>query len=253
MHPRRDADGVERPLVQRMTQRGGAAEILILLIHHELVVARQRLLKGGVLHIELHRQLAYGRRADNKALGDILIGRFVVRPHLFVEDHPGAFLRQRDNLRGNLVAGLHLIKEAFALLRHQDSAAAANRFRDQIRRGLLDGGMDLDFAHIDRIRPQLLQHGDAAAGRPFVVGGHEAVQLRTVFHHHLAVGAEAAGRDDYAFRIEDAAVVVLIHYLHAGYRAVLGENFSDRGIQQHLDITLVDVFHQAADQVAANR
>jgi hypothetical protein len=53
--------------------------------------------------------------------------------------------------------------------------------------------VDLNFAHIHGACADALQQRDTAAGRPFVVGGDEPFQVRTVFHHHLAVGAEAAG------------------------------------------------------------
>ena len=113
--------------------------------------------------------------------------------------------------------------------------------------------MDLDLAHINRTCPDTLQQRDAAAGRPFMVGGNEPFQVRAVFHHHLAVSAEATGGHNHAFRCHGEGFVLFGGQAHAGHFAVFEEDVADGGIQHHLDVAFVDVTHQAADQVAADR
>ncbi len=113
--------------------------------------------------------------------------------------------------------------------------------------------MDLNFAHIHGARPDALQQRDTAAGRPFVVSRDESCQIRAVFHHHLAVGAEAAGCHDHAFGCHSNGFVLFGSQTHAGHFAVFEDNVADGGIQHHLDVALVDVTHQAADQIPPHR
>jgi hypothetical protein len=76
-------------------------------------------------------------------------------------------------LRRDFIAGLHFVEEAVPLLVDQNRPAAANRFGNQVRGFLLNGRVDLNFAHIHGTCADALQQRDTAAGRPFVVGGDE--------------------------------------------------------------------------------
>lgn len=92
---------------------------------------------------------------------------------MLVKDDVSVFLRQRDDLRRNFVAGRHFVIEAVALLVYQNRPAAADGFGNQVRRFLLNGWVDLDFAHIDGACANTLQQRDTAAGCAFVVSRHE--------------------------------------------------------------------------------
>ena len=113
--------------------------------------------------------------------------------------------------------------------------------------------MDLDLAHIYRTGTDAFQQRDTAAGCPFVVGGDKTFQVRAVFHHHLAVGAEAAGGDNDAFSGHGEGFVLFCGQTHAGDFAVFEQDVADRRIKHYVDVAFVDVTHQAADQIAAYR
>ena len=112
---------------------------------------------------------------------------------MLVEDDVSIVFRQSDNRRRDFIAGLHLVEEAVPLLVYENSAAAANRFGNQIRGLLLDGRVNLNFAHVHGAGADAFQQRDTAPGSPFVVSGDEAFKVRTILHDHRAVSAEAAG------------------------------------------------------------
>ena len=172
---------------------------------------------------------------------------------MLVKDDISEVLRQRDNRGGNLIAGLHFVEEAVALLVHQNRPAAADRLGNQIRGLLLDGRVNLDFAHIHRPGPDAFKQRDTAAGRPSMVGGHEAGQIRAVFHHHRAVGAEAAGSHDNALRLYHNGFLFIVKQAYAAHLIVGHQDLFNRRIQQDIDPASSDITHQAADQVAADR
>src|SRR5690606_19716537 len=151
------------------------------------------------------------------------------------------------------IASFHLIEETVPLLVHQNRPAAANGFGNQVRGFLLNGWVDLDLAHIYRTGTDAFQQRDTAAGCPFVVGGDKTFQVRAVFHHHLAVGAEATGGDNDAFSGHGKGFVLFCGQTHAGDFAVFEQDVADRRIKHYVDVALIDVTHQAADQIAAYR
>ncbi|MNS54892.1 hypothetical protein D3C72_877100 [compost metagenome] len=117
---------------------------------------------------------------------------------MLIKHDVGVFFRQGDDLRRDFVAGFHFVEETAALLANQDSATATNGFGNQIRRVLLHGRVDLNFAHIHSTCANTFQQRDTTTGGPFVVGGDKTVQIRAIFNDHAAVGAETASRHDHA-------------------------------------------------------
>ena len=86
-----------------------------------------------------------------------------------------------------------------------------------------------------------------------MVGVHEAFEVRTIFHHHRAVGAEAAGRHDDTFGLHVDDLLFIVDKTHAAHFVVAHQDLFYRGIQQHINTAFGDITHQTANQVAANR
>lgn len=163
---------------------------------------------------------------------------------MLIKDDVSVFLRQGDNLCRDFIAGFHLVEETVPLLIHQNRPATADGFGNQVRGFLLNGWVDLDFTHIDRTGANTLQQRDTSPCRPFVVGGHETFQVRTVLNHHLAIGAETTGSHNDAFGCYGKGFVFFRGQTYAGDFAVLEENVADRRIEHDLDVAFVDVTHQ---------
>ena len=206
-----------------------------------------------VIHPQFLRQFTRRAGAGDEAFGDVLIGSFVFRPHMLVKDNVRIVFRQGDNRRRDFIAGLHFVKEAVPLLVNKNSAAAANRFGNQVRSLLFDGGVNLNFAHIHGASADAFQQRDTAPGRPFVVGGHETVEVRTILHHHRAVGAEAAGGHYDAFGLHFDDFFFVVDQTYTAHLIPAHQDLFHRGIQQDVDAAFGDVAHQAANQIAADR
>ncbi|MNS58333.1 hypothetical protein D3C72_912490 [compost metagenome] len=253
VHARCDANGMERAFVDRGAQRSGATKIIVVLFFHKAVVTLQGVEEGVVIHPQGFSQRFWRAGTGHQAFGYVLIRRFVFRANVLIKDDVSVFLWQRDNLRRDFVAGLHFVEETAALLAHQDSAAATDRFGNQVRGVLLNGRVNLNLAHIDGACANTFQQRDTATGSPFMVGGDETVQIRTIFHDHAAVGAETAGRHHNAAGGYGQGFVLFGGQTYAGHFAIFNDNVAHGGIEHHLDVAFVDVTHQAANQVATHR
>ena len=240
-----------RAFIDRRAQRGGTAKVIVMLFFNEAVVALQRIEKSMVIHPQFFRQLARRAGAGDETFGDVLVGGFVFRPHVLVKDDIREVLRQRDNRGGDLIAGLHFVEEAVSLRVHQNRPAAANRFGNQIRGLLFDGRVDLDFAHIHGARADAFKQRDTAAGGPFMVGGHKTRQIRAVFHHHRAVGAEAAGGHHNALRLYHSGFVFIGEQAHAADLIAAHQDLFHRRIQQDIDTALSIMPRRASHSMAS--
>ena len=172
---------------------------------------------------------------------------------MFIKDDVSIMLRQRDNRRRHSIAGRHFVEEAVALLIDQDSAAAANRFGNQVRGVLLNGRVNLNFTHIHGTGANPLRQRNAAAGGPFMVGGDKTRQIRTIFHHHRAISAETAGRHDDTFGLYLDAFLLIIQQTYPAHFAVSHQDLFHRCIKHHIDAAASDIAHQTTDQIATNR
>ena len=86
-----------------------------------------------------------------------------------------------------------------------------------------------------------------------MVGGDEAFEVRTILHHHRAVGAEAAGGHHNAFSLDLYDLVFVVDQTHTADFIAAHQDLFHRGIQQDVDAAFGDVAHQAANQIAADR
>ena len=172
---------------------------------------------------------------------------------MLVEDDVSIVFRQSDNRRRDFIAGLHLVEEAVPLLVNENSAAAANRFGNQIRGLLLDGRVNLNFAHVHGAGADAFQQRDTAPGSPFVISGDEAFKVRTILHDHRAVSAEAAGGHYDAFGLYFNDLFFVVDQTYTANLIPAHQDLFHRGIQQDVNTAFGDVAHQAANQIAADR
>ncbi|MNT40039.1 hypothetical protein D3C72_1763310 [compost metagenome] len=112
--------------------------------------------------------------------------------------------------------------------------------------------MNLNFAHIHGPGANTFQQCNPAARRAFVVRGHKTVQIRAIFHHHLAVGAKPAGRYDHAFGSDGDGFILFRGQAHARHFPVFDNNIAHRSVQHHVDMPFIDVAHQTAYQITAH-
>ena len=134
----------------------------------------------------------------------------------------------------------------------QDGAAAANRFGNQVRGVLLNGRVNLNFAHVDGAGANPFQQRNTAAGGPFMVGGDKPRQIRTIFYHHRAIGAETAGRHHDTFGLHLDTFLLIIQQTYAAHLVVGHQDLFHRRIQHHIDAATSDITHQAANQVSSD-
>ncbi len=77
-----------------------------------------------------------------------------------------------------------------------------------------------------------------------MVSGHKTFQIRTVFHHHCAVGAETTGRNNHAFRLNGQGFLLFGQQTYTAHFALLKQNVIYGGIQHHIDTAFVHVAHR---------
>ena len=86
-----------------------------------------------------------------------------------------------------------------------------------------------------------------------MVGGDEAFEVRTILHHHRAVGAETAGGHYDAFGLYFNDFFFVVDQTYTAHLIPAHQDLFHRGIQQDVDPAFGDVAHQAANQIAADR
>ena len=187
-------DGVERRGLERLDETGGAAERVLGAADALVVGVDRRLQRVGR---DTERVGEAGQVVSLDAHLAVLIagaGAVVVVDGLVVDDPDLAAVLLELGGRHD-VAGVHLVDEALAGVVHQDGAAAADALGDEGAAGV-DGGVDLDLAHLNEVGAGLLRHDHAVAGDAGGVRGDERGEVGTVLGDHVGVGAEAAGAQD---------------------------------------------------------
>src|SRR5699024_8467144 len=112
----------------------------------------------------------------------------------------------------------------------------------------------LDLVHVHGARADGHGHVDALALGAGGVGGHEAGQLRLVIHHHVQVGAKAAGGQDDGLGVDGDGRAVLVGGGDAHGGAVgVGEDLVGGGVHDELDAQLLTLGLEQGDHVAAHR
>ena len=168
-----------------------------------------------------------------------------------VENHPGEAARLLELGGRHLVARAHLVEKASALAIHQNGPAAAHALGDQRRGFLLDRRMDPGYWSIwMSFGADGLRHHVAVACRPWLVGGHIAFQVGTVFQDQIGVRPQAAARQDDG--LGGIRIAIGAFTPHDRPR-VIGQKLAYLGTLLDRDAALFDRRLQARHQGGAHR
>ena len=247
-------DSIIRCLIQRIG-KGHTAEVRIFFCLNAGVPFFHRCRKGFRRSSDCLGQCLIGIAGLSIALVDIALDNIRSIAHAAVHDQPGIAAGLLEFCRRDLVTGRNLVKEALALLVHQDCAVATETFRDQNRAASfhMDCRVKLNLLKINCIRAHCLGHLDALALDAGRIRGDEAVQLRPDGGDHLVVRAKPAGGDDNGFRIHGhfRSVRVLSH--NANRLAAVHQDFLRGGVQQQLNPAGFQILLKQGDNIGAYR
>ena len=251
MDARGDLDGIVRRHAQVRLHAGGASEVGIVLSRHVAIPVGERLCQGRGIDIQLFGQPLDGVGLHRDAGGDVFFNGLQAVAQALVENDVGIASGLLEFARGDNVAGLQFIDEAFAVLIDQDRAVAAHALGDEHARALLNGGMELDLLDVYQIGSHGLSHDDAVAHDAGSAGGDRAEQVGTITDDHLLVVAETARGQHDGLRMDRIDGRVALGH-HADHSAVDSHELRGRCVIVYGDLQLGESVQEARHQEGAH-